>query len=74
MACVALVCDKDVFQSFESRSGGLRWRTLFVGGVLTRAKMLCLTKVSEVVEARGWINTRTYNRRKQNNPLADKLF
>ena len=50
---VFVMKDEDVFQSFEHGSGGLGWCTLFVGGVLSRGKMLCLTKVREVVEARG---------------------
>ena len=50
---VFVMKDKDVFQSFKRGSGGLGWCTLFVGGVLSRGEILCLTKVREVVEARG---------------------
>jgi hypothetical protein len=52
---VFVMKDKGVFQSFERGRGGLRWCTLFVGGVSTRGKMLCLTKVREVAEARGLV-------------------
>ena len=59
---VFVMKDEGVFQSFKRGSGGLGWCILFVGGVSTRVKMLCLAKVREVAEARGWFNMRTYDR------------
>ena len=50
---VFVMKDKKVFQSFERSSGGLGWCTLFVGSVFSRGKILCLTKVCVVAEARG---------------------